>query len=287
MRNSRFTVALVAVACVVALPAAAAAHKGKPAQTSHAFKSHHGHPGKGGKLDGANVRLVPVAGQTAKGEAHLKQHANALSIELIVGKLTPGAFYAAHVHAGSCAAPGAVALTFPDLYADENGIAKLVTSVPTAAGASYFAGGFSVDVHAGPSAGATPVISCGDIAVKSSKSAAKAWLKGAGSEHGRAELVQKGSDVSVWIKASGLTPGAHALQLIAGSCAAPGAVAVSLGDVTAGPDGTVLAKVAATSTIPVVGKGYALAVNANPSATPGATVACGDLNPLRWGWRHK
>ena len=79
----------------------------------------------------------------------------------------------------------------------------------------------------------------------------------------------------------------YAAHLSAGSCAAPGAVAVSLGDITAGPDGTVFAKVAATSTIPVVGKGYALAVNAAPSATPGATVACGDLNPVRWGWRHK
>jgi hypothetical protein len=284
MRNSRFAVALAAVACVVALPAAAAAHKGKPEQKSHALKGQHGHPGK---LAGANVRLMPATGQTARGEAHLRQHANALSIELVVGKLAPGAFYGAQLHSGSCATPGAAVLTFPDVYADEHGVARLVASVPTAAGASYFAGGYALAVHAGPSASATPVISCGDIAAKTAKSAAKAWLKGAGNEHGHAELVQKGSDVSVWLKASGLTPGAHALQLIVGSCAAPGAVAVSLGDVTAGPDGTVFAKVAATSTIPVVGKGYALAVNANPSATPGATVACGDLNPLRWGWRHK
>ncbi len=286
MRISRFAVALVAVACATALPAVAAAHNGKPGQKSHPLKAFHGHPGKG-KLDGANVRLSPVAGQTARGEVHLKQHANALSVELVVGKLTPGAFYAAHLHAGSCAAPGAAALSFPDLYADEHGVAKLVTSVPTAAGASYFAGGFYVDVHAGATGGDATVISCGDIAVKSPKSAAKAWLKGAGDEHGRAELVQKGSDVSVWLKLSGLTPGAHGVQLHAGSCAAPGAVAVSLGDVTAGPDGNVFAKLSASSSTPVVGSGFSLSVVAGPSATPGATVACGDLSPLRWGWRHK
>ena len=181
MRTSRFVVALVAVACAAALPAAAAANTGKPVEKSHpAKKGDHGwHKGKG---DHKGVRLSPAAGQTAKGVADLKQHAGALSVGLVVAKLTPGAFYAAHVHTGTCAAPGAVSLTLPDIYANERGVAKLVTTVPTAAGANYLAGGFSIDVHAGPSASATPVISCGDIAakvVKPEKSAAKAFLKGA------------------------------------------------------------------------------------------------------------
>jgi Cu/Zn superoxide dismutase len=281
MRSSRFVVALATVACVVALPAAASANKDKPAQKSHAAKSHHGKPGKT-KGDHSAIRLSPVAGQTARGVVELKQRSGALSVALIVGKLTPGAFYAAHIHAGTCAAPGAVALALPDVYANEHGVAKLVTTLPTAADANFLAGGFSVDVHAGPSASPTPVITCGDVAPKVEKSAAKAHLKGAGAEKGRAELLQKGSDVSVWIKLSGLTPGAHALQLHVGTCAAPGAVAVSLGDVTAGPDGTVFTKVTATSTVPVVGKGYSLDVHAAASAAPGATVACGDLWGVRW-----
>ncbi len=132
-------------------------------------------------------------------------------------------------------------------------------------------------MHAASSASASAAITCGDIAVKTPKSSAKAFLKGAAGERGHAELVQKGSDVTGWVKLTGLTPGAHALQLHVGSCAAPGAVAVSLGDVTAGPDGTVLAKVAATSSTAVVGKGYSLDVHAAASAAPGATVACGDL----------
>ena len=280
MRNSRFVVALAAVACVAALPAAAAANKDKPAQTSHkGHKAGHGDWGK--SKNKTTVRLSPVAGQTAKGFVELKQRAGALSVELVVAKLTPGAFYSAHVHAGSCAAPGAAALTFPDVYANERGVAKLVTTLPTAADANYLAGGFSVDVHAGPSATATPVISCGDIAVKTHKTYAKAFLKGATGERGYAELVQKGTDVSVWIRIKGLAPGAHALQLHAGSCATPGAVAVSLGDVIAGPDGTVSTKVAATSSIPVVGKGYSLDVHATASADPGAALACGDLWNVR------
>ena len=114
--------------------------------------------------------------------------------------------------------------------------------MPTAAGVDVAAGGYAIDVHAASSASASAAITCGDIAVKTPKSSAKAFLKGAAGERGHAELVQKGSDVTGWVKLTGLTPGAHAVQLHVGSCAAPGAVAVSLGDVTAGPYGTVLAE---------------------------------------------
>ena len=108
MRNTRFVVALAAVACVAALPAAAAANaanKGKP--ESKAAKHGHG-TGKGhGKGHDASVtRLVPATGQKAAGAAHLKQRAGALSVSLVVGKLTPGAFYAAHLHSRLLCCPG-------------------------------------------------------------------------------------------------------------------------------------------------------------------------------------
>ena len=98
MRNSRFVVALAAVACAAALPAAAAAHKGHP---------FHGHPGKGkARATPTVVRLAPAAGQKAKGIVELKQRDGALSVALVVAGLTPGAFYASHLHAGTCAAHG-------------------------------------------------------------------------------------------------------------------------------------------------------------------------------------
>jgi Cu/Zn superoxide dismutase len=269
MRNTRFVVALAAVACAAALPAVAAAHRGHAA--------HHGHPGKGKSGNTTVVRLAPAAGQKAKGIVELKQRTGALSIALRIRGLTPGAFYASHLHSGSCLAPGAVAVTFPDLYADEHGSATLVTTVPTGPTDNFAATGFYVDVHAGATGGDPTVISCGDVSVKPEKSAAVTFLKGANQEHGRAELSQKGNDVTVWISLSGLTPGAHAVHLHAGTCAVPGAVAVSLGDVTAGPDGKVSMKLASTSTIPVAGKGYSLDVHAGVSTTPGAVVACGDL----------
>jgi Cu/Zn superoxide dismutase len=276
MRNSRFVLALAAVACAAALPAVAAAHKG------------HGHPGKGKSGDATVVHLAPAAGQKAKGIVQLKQRTGALSVALRVSGLTPGAFYASHVHAGSCLAPGAAAVTFPDLYADEHGVATLVTTVPTDAAANFVATGYSVDVHAGPSASVTPVISCGDINIKPPKSIAMTWLTGASGAHGHAQLSQKGADVTVWINLSGLTPGAHAVHIHAGTCAAPGTATVSLGDVTAGPDGKASMKLASTSAIPVVGAGYSLDVHAAGSTTPGDVVACGDLHAVgKHGHWHK
>ena len=121
MRNSRFVIALAAVACAAALPAVAAAHKGHP--------FHHGHPGKGKDGNATVVRLAPAAGQKAKGVVVLKQHTGALSVSLRVSGLTPGQFYASHLHSGSCLVQGAPAVTFPDIYADERGVATLVTTV--------------------------------------------------------------------------------------------------------------------------------------------------------------
>jgi Cu/Zn superoxide dismutase len=281
MRNSRFVVALVAVACATALPAVAAAHKGPL----------HGHPGKGKHGNSTVVRLAPAVGQTAKGVAVLTQHANALSVELRVRGLTPGLFYASHLHSGVCASPvGALQLTFPDLYADENGVAKLVTTLPTTPGANFAAGSFYVDVHSGPSPGAGSPISCGDVTVKAQKSAAMTWLKGANGVHGRAEVFQKGNDVTVWISVSGLAAGPHAVHIHSGSCGEGGTPAVSLGDVTAGPDGKVSMKVTSMSSIPVAGPGYSLDVHLGPSATatPADMVACGNLYGARkHGHFHK
>jgi Cu/Zn superoxide dismutase len=277
MRISRLAIALATVACAVALPAVAAAHKG--------HGSNHGHHGKGD--NGAVVRLSPVSGQKAKGAASFTQHTGALSVELVVSRLTPGAFYAAHIHTGSCATPtGPIALTLPDIYADEDGVAKLVTTLPTST--DFLAGGYYVDVHAGATGGDATVISCGDIKVKTPKASSHAHLKGAGDARGRAELIQKGSDVSAWIKVSGLTPGAHAVQIHAGSCDALGTLAVTLGDVTADVNGDGFAKLTATSAAVVVGKYFTVDVNANPRATAGATVvACGDQHSDRSKHGHQ
>ena len=197
MRNRRLVAGLVAVACAAALPAAASAHNGQPGKGHHGSKAAHGQPGKGNDATRTTVRLSPLSGQTAKGFAELKQRTGALSVALVVSHLTPGKFYAAHVHLGACGTAGAVALTLPDIYADENGVAKLVTTLPTGPTDNYVASGFSVDVHAGASNVATPAIACGDVVVKAAKARSKAWLKGTTAK-GWAEAVQKGSDASVW-----------------------------------------------------------------------------------------
>ena len=143
----------------------------------------HGHPGKGKHGNATVVRLAPTAGQKAHGKVELKQRDGALSVVVRVGGLTPGGFYASHLHAGTCAAAQpttAAAVNFPDLYADEHGVATLVTTVPTAAGANFVAPNFYVDVHASASTSpGSAVIACGEYQPsKPQKSAAVTWLKG-------------------------------------------------------------------------------------------------------------
>jgi hypothetical protein len=264
MRISRLAIALAAVACAAALPAAAAAHKAKP--------QNHGHKGK--DRNGSLVRLSPVTGQTAKGAASFTPHTGALSVELVVKRLTPNTFFLADIHSGSCLAPGASVLTLANIYADEDGVAKLVTTVPSTT--DVLAGGFYVDVHAGAT-----VISCGDIKAKTLKAASDARLKGANHERGRAELIQKGSDISAWIKIKGLTPGAHAVQIHAGTCDPLGTAVVSLGNVTADSDGEAFAKLTGTSATLAVGENFTIDVST------GTTVdACGDQDPTRWKHGH-
>ena len=64
------------------------------------------------------------------------------------------------------------------------------------------------------------------MTAKPIKAEAKAWLKGT-DVHGRAEVKQKGGDVTVWIALRGLTPGDHAVHLHAGTCAQPMSVAAA------------------------------------------------------------
>jgi hypothetical protein len=273
MRNSRFIVALAAVACAAALPAVAAAHKGHPGH----------HPGKG-KGKSENVfRLAPVANQTARGVVKLKQRPGALSIAVHVSGLTPGGFYPLDLRSGSCTTLGtAPSVTFPALYADERGHAELVTTVPTGATDNFVAAGFYIAVYA--PASTNPPIACGDLTVappkppEPQKAAAFAFLKGDGQEHGRAELFQKEGAVTAWISISGLTGGVHAVELRDGSCKFPGTFVLPLGDITAGPDGKASMKLSATSLNLVVAKGYSLAVLADPgSVIESPIVACGDL----------
>ena len=211
MRNSRFVVALAAVACAAALPAVAAAHKGHP---------FHGHPGKGKHGNSTVVRLAPAAGQTAKGVVVLTAARERAERRVARQGADPGQFYASHLHSGSCLAQGASAVTFPDLYADERGVAKLVTTVPTTpARTSWPPASTSTCTPARPRHdGAVDLLRrCQRQAAQ--KSAALTWLKGANGVHGRAEVFQKGSDVTVWISVSGLTTGPHAVHLHAGTCA--------------------------------------------------------------------
>ena len=205
MRNSRFVVALVAVACAAALPAAAAANNSKPGEKSSRSRPRPSRAWRHGKgCDHQGVRLSPAAGQTAKGVAELKQRANALSVALVVARSDAGRVLRRARARGYVRGAGRrCAHAARHLRQRARRRQARDRRVPTAAGANYFAGGFSIDVHAGPSASATPVISCGDIAAKAEgarrRSPRRCSRALATSAAARSSL-QKGSDVAVWIK---------------------------------------------------------------------------------------
>ena len=91
----------------------------------------------------------------------------------------------------------------------------------------------------------------------------------------------------MWVSLRGLTPGVHGLQVRMGTCAAlQPAIAVSLGDITADPDGNAHAKLAASSSSAVVGTGFAIVVQAGATGSPDSVVACGDQIPTKKHGHH-
>jgi len=85
-----------------------------------------------------------------------------LTVHLAVRGLVPGSVHPAHIHDGSCAAQGPVALPLPSLRADATGRAQVSATLEGVGGI----GSWYVNVHRGPALsgwGGAP-ISCGDVA---------------------------------------------------------------------------------------------------------------------------
>jgi hypothetical protein len=121
-----------------------------------------------GDLSGrtGTIRLGPeaAAGDSPTGTASLDLDPGSgrLTVRLAVQGLPPGSWHPAHIHDGSCAAQGPVALRLPALRADAAGHATVSATLD---GVSRI-GGWYVNVHRGPGlAGweAAP-LSCGDVA---------------------------------------------------------------------------------------------------------------------------
>ena len=97
-----------------------------------------------------------------------------------VNNLAPGSHHALNIVAGSCATPGASALALPDLIAGPKGGARLLITVPTAAGIDLAATGYAVAVSEGSGATAGATIACGDVKARAVWAKAKVKTSVAG-----------------------------------------------------------------------------------------------------------
>lgn len=98
------------------------------------------------------MAALPQAGQHPTATASLAYDATAKSLTVAVtaSGLVTGSVHAAHLHAGSCAAQGAVVYALTDITADATGNAAVTTVVPNVSTAPP-ASGWYLNIHIGSS----------------------------------------------------------------------------------------------------------------------------------------
>jgi hypothetical protein len=159
---------------------------------------------------------------------------------------TPGSTHAIHIHQGSCATMGDVAVPFPDVTADGAGaINTSVTSEQLAPGGLLPGTAFNIDLAAGAQLGGpgqlgyTP-IGCADITAAVATTTLTMAPVGQRPQ-GSANLTYEPGNktLTVATSASGLAPGsAHAQHIGLGTCEAQGAAKYPLNDLVASASGT-------------------------------------------------
>ncbi len=119
------------------------------------------------------VQAPPQHGQIPRGTATLAYNStnHTLRVEVTASGLPPNSAHAAHIHAGSCVAQGAVVYPLPDLRANASGDASITTTIDNVNSAPPTTGWY-VNVHRGPMSqilsGDSPTllfapILCGDV----------------------------------------------------------------------------------------------------------------------------
>ncbi len=161
MRVSRLAIALAAVACAVALPASRRCTQGQARRTMVMARA---------RIDNGSRRSPrrrPPA-RRPRASPSLTQHTGALSVALVVSQPDAG-----HVLRRRTCTPAPCARrrvpsrsTLPDIYADEHGVAKLVTTRADRRRRRLPGRRLLRRRARRPVASDAPVISCGDIKVE-------------------------------------------------------------------------------------------------------------------------
>ncbi len=230
-----------------------------------------------------------IGGTGIGGHALLRQRDGALILALRVTGLAAASRHAVHVHAGTCAAQGAVVVPVPDLIANDRGVARIWIALPTDPGVDVAEAGYYVNIHEGFGAATGGGIACGDIVEHAGRGLAR--VSGT-TVRGVVRLRQTGTELtgSVGLR-NAAANSAHTVNVQAGSCATPGSELVSFPSITADATGRVRkAPLAGTSAVDVVLKANSVTIK----SASGTVEACGNIvggfpRPTwpgigRWGW---
>ena len=111
----------------------------------------------GGSSKSAKARLVPSISVTGGGTANVAVVKGTVHVDVRATQLMAGAKYTAHLHKGSCTAPGDIIKTFGDLQTDASGAGGLHLEY---SGSDFPTPSF-VDVHS--ASGTEGAAVCGEL----------------------------------------------------------------------------------------------------------------------------
>jgi hypothetical protein len=171
-----------------------------------------------------------------------------LTVKISLTGLAPNSSHAVHIHAGTCAADGAIVYPLNPVVADAKGDATSETTIANVRN-GIPATGWYINIHNGLNMTAIEhmPISCGNIthsdSMKNDNNQSVRVTMGGSiapneSANGKAELMTVNGKLALKITLTGLQPNSkHIAHIHAGSCEAQGAVLVMLNPVVADAQG--------------------------------------------------
>jgi Cu/Zn superoxide dismutase len=219
-----------------------------------------------------------------------------LTLVIRVSGLAPGSAHPAHIHPGTCAAPGPILYTLSPLVANPFGQASMFTTITNVA--HLPAQRWLIDIHNGPTMAEEDeeniAIACGAFTTPESGAGVplheqvplQATTVPNESASGTAHLwIDAHGSLKVTVKVSGLAAGSrHAIHIHAGSCQRQGNMLYPLPPLVADQQG----HAAETATFPHVGtipaSGWYLNVHfAQTIVTPQGNIIPQAFNPIACG----
>ncbi len=213
-----------------------------------------------------------------------------LTVKISLTGLAPNSSHAAHIHAGTCAADGAIVYPLNTIVANAEGAASSETTIEHVKN-GIPASGWYINIHNGTTMAAIEhmPIACGNISNSNTSTKEKQEahvvlgnsIAPNESASGQAELATENGKVTLKITLAGLVPNSkHIAHIHAGSCEEQGAVVVMLNPVVADAQGNGTS-VTTIEKVPSTAKG--LYVNVHMGGTMDQLKQSAFFNPIACG----